>query len=103
MDCVTAWSSQSEANPPEVYCDPPSEWEIRAPGRRCSMAEGVADQLGPHMIRHGPAHHPSGAEIDDRRQVQPAFPRADIRDVPAVDRVKLDGVGAERPLHQVGD
>jgi hypothetical protein len=40
--------------------------------------EGVADQFGVRGGAHGPANDPSGPQIDDRGQVQPALTGAEL-------------------------
>ena len=63
--------------------------------------EGVTDQVGPHVIGHGEADDAAAGQIDDRGQVEPALPGADVGDVPAPRRVELVGLGREGPLDQV--
>ena len=44
-------------------------------------AEGVEDELGAHVVGHRVAEQPAGAEIEHRRQVQPALTGGDVGDV----------------------
>ena len=63
--------------------------------------QGIAGQGGLHVISDGPADHPPGGQVDDRGQVGPALPGAQVGDVTDVDPVDLDGPGPERPLDQI--
>lgn len=44
-------------------------------------AQGIADQVGRHAFAHGPADHPPGIQINDHRQIQPAFFRVQVGDI----------------------
>src|SRR5437879_10431970 len=65
-------------------------------------AQGVADELGPHVVGHGPAHHPAGGQVDHGGQVEPALPGPDVGDVAHVDPVHLDRARPEYPPNEVG-
>ena len=50
----------------------------------CAVAkamEGVGDELGPHVLGQGKADDPSALQVDDRGQIDPALPGADVGDV----------------------
>lgn len=48
-----------------------------------SHAQGITDQLGPHVSGNGPADHPATEDVDDRSQVEEPFARVHIGDVAA--------------------
>jgi len=58
---------------------------VQQSGLRHALADGhderFGDKLGAQMIADGPTDHSTREQVDDHRQVQPALPRADIRDV----------------------
>src|SRR5687767_274621 len=76
--------------------DHPGRWPATVHG----VGEGVADELGAEAVGHGPAHDPSGGDVDDGGQVHPPFPGPDVGDVAAPAAVDLDAP-AELPLDQV--
>jgi hypothetical protein len=70
-----------------------------ASGQRGHL-EGMLDELGSHVLRHGVAHDPAAAQIHDVGQIEPAPAR---RDRGAVATGALAGLAdADVPLHQVG-
>src|SRR4051794_18792154 len=60
----------------------------------------VAGELLAEVVGHAPADDLARGHVLDRRQVQPALPGRDVRDVGQPDRVRL--VGRELPVEQVG-
>src|SRR5437773_8166116 len=60
-----------------------------------TLFRSVADEAGAHVVGHRPAHHRPGADVYDRRQVQPALSGADVGDVAAPQGVELDGPRSE--------
>jgi hypothetical protein len=61
--------------------------------------ERVDDQLLAHMVGHAPAHDPPRERVLDGRQVQPAFPGPQIREVGDPQHVGL--LRSELPLDEV--
>src|ERR1700732_3485003 len=53
------------------------------------------------MISHRPADHLAAVRVEDDRQVQPALPRADIRDIG--EPCLVGSRGGELALHQIFD
>ena len=49
---------------------------------RHGHVERVRDELGAHVVRCGPADHPTAEHIEDRGQVAPAFDVVEVGDVP---------------------
>ena len=62
--------------------------------------DGVADEVGSHVVGHGVADDLLGAAVQDGGQVHEPDPRADVRDVP--DPFESGGPGGEVPAHEVG-
>lgn len=52
--------------------------------------EGSRDEVLAKLIRQGPAHAP-GVQIDDHRQIQPAFPGSNIRNVAGPNLIESRG------------
>ena len=46
-----------------------------------SHVEGIEHDLGSQVVRHRPADDPSGVGVQDEREVEPALPGPDVRDV----------------------
>ena len=73
---------------------------ITAPGGD-RHAERVEDQVGAHVVGHRVAQQPPRPEVEDRRQVQPAFPRRDVGDVLAPRRI--GSTGPEAASDEIGN
>ena len=73
------------------------------PPVRSAALEGhhhsIANELGVDGRAHGPAHDPSGPQIEDRGEIEPAFTGADLGDVGGPEHVWADRV--EIAMHQV--
>jgi hypothetical protein len=61
----------------------------------------VEDELGAHVVGHRVAQQPTGPQVEDRRQVEPAFSGRDVGDVLAPG--DIGGAGSEAAADQVGD
>ena len=66
--------------------------------------QGVQGQLGVDAVAHGPTHHLTREQVNNHRQVQPAFVSADVGDVrhPRLvghfhRELLLQHIGRERP------
>jgi hypothetical protein len=66
-----------------------------------SHGDGGLDKRSLVVVVHRPAHHGLGVAIDDGRQVDPAFPGVDVRDV--ADQFQAGSIGGEVALDEVGD
>jgi hypothetical protein len=66
----------------------------------CRHVQGGGDEFGAHVISHRIADAAFGVTIDHRRQVQPAFPGADVGDV--ADQFLAGGGGGEVTTDQIG-
>lgn len=53
--------------------------------------QGVGDQLGAHVVGHGPADDCSAGQVDNRGQVSETGPGPDVRDVSYITVVELSG------------
>jgi hypothetical protein len=49
----------------------------------------LVDQLGPHGVRQGPPDHGTRAQSQDDSEIQPAFARREVRNVPHVHGIGL--------------
>jgi hypothetical protein len=63
-------------------------------------AQGAQDQSDVVARRHRPTHHAPGVQIQQHRQIQPACPRSDKRDVAHPSLIGF--VCLELPLQQIG-
>lgn len=54
-----------------------------------SAPQGVTDEARLHALAHAPANDPAGAQVDDYRQIQPAFHGPDISNVRDIHPVQL--------------
>ena len=61
--------------------------------------EGVADQVGTHVVGHRVPDDLAVVQVDDRGQVEPPLPRGQVRDVP--DQSSARCRGGEVPADQV--
>src|SRR5712691_3177348 len=75
------------------------------PGNRPAPAErhlqGLADQVGPHLVGHRPTHHAPRGQVDHSRQVHPTLPGPHVRDVARPAGVQGQLLGLEPPPDQV--
>src|SRR4029079_17533267 len=62
--------------------------------------QGFADERGLHALAQAPADHFAREQVDDDRQVHPALPGPQVRDVARPRRIRA--VHDELPLEQVG-
>src|SRR5215218_870683 len=91
------WPKASETN-----WLPWSECQISpGSGRRLSERhlQRVGDELGAHVIGHRPAYDQAAEDILDGDEIQPAFPRAQVRDVG--DPEPVGRRGEKRPVDEV--
>src|SRR6185369_14517871 len=61
--------------------------------------DGLADQVGAHVLGHGVADDFAGVQVDDGGQVEPAFEGGQTRDVP--DQAGAGRGGGEVPADQI--
>jgi hypothetical protein len=61
---------------------------LRVAGGDC-VGQRAAGQFRAQVVREGVADDPPGRDVDDRGQVEPAFPGRDVGDVPAPSGVEL--------------
>src|ERR1700730_9317683 len=66
-----------------------------------SHRDGLLDERGLVVIARSPADDGLGVAVDDRRQIQTALPRRNIRYV--ADHLLPGRASGEIPLHAVGD
>ena len=64
--------------------------------------QGVTDEARAHVVGNGEADDPATGEVDDRGEVAPALPGADVGDIPDPDAIESMGRGLEAALDQVG-
>ena len=67
--------------------------------QRYRHAQGVFDEVSAHVLVDGPTDDATRVRVDDRRQVEPALPRAQVGDIAHPDLVESPGV--EATLHKV--
>jgi len=68
---------------------------------RGGHVDGVADQVGAHVLGHRPADDGLGVAVDHGGQVEPAGPGAHVSDVP--DQLAPRSLGGEVAADVVGD
>src|SRR5215208_642106 len=59
----------------------------------------IEHELGPQVVRHGPANDLPGVGVEYEREVEPSLPGTHVRDVRDPQAVR--GPGGEVALHQV--
>ncbi len=62
--------------------------------------ERIGDELGRHRRTHGPAHDPPREEIENRRDIEPAFSGPEIGEVGNPFAVRRGGI--KRPVEHIG-
>src|SRR5437588_1290658 len=72
--------------------------QVQIPGRHLHRGR---DQRSSIMIAHRPADDFSCRTVNHRRQIEPALPRWDIRDIP--DHLRAGNRGGEIPAHEIGN
>ncbi len=61
--------------------------------------QGVVSQLGRHAIRHCPAHNGPGVEINQNREVEPAFICRNRGDITRIHGIRLSD--QELPIQKI--
>ena len=62
---------------------------LRWPAQGDGHVQGADRQVLLHPVADGPTYHPARMQIEDDRQIHPAFPRPDVGDVASPCLVKL--------------